>query len=291
MHYWIDLVFGKRQQSVEDKNVYFSFATEAYYEKTPKEKYMPGAPTSVTNFFQLPKQLFLNYHKTMDMRDQSENTEENSGALTVPNAEGVEEVNKEEIKINHDEDITSSQPYRKSDNPFRNMSVLTGNLKNSESTFHLVWKINKSMPLISVQRYKKDKIPPTALDRVIFEVEYPSDSVFPSNYISQFTLQGKDYIVISRLLTSKFAVISCDNEPIKCHYYGLDCLTNIITSIHCTADNQTIIAGYQTGSIGIWSIKENPSSKYWQSKKNDDNSVSLIVYIKIAWWTGIRKAI
>lgn len=87
------------------------------------------------------------------------------------------------------------------------------------------------MPLISVHRYK-DKVRPTETERVFFEVDYPNDYVFPSNYISQFTIQGKDYIVISRLLTSKFAVVSLESEPMKCYYYGLDCLTTIITSIH-----------------------------------------------------------
>lgn len=110
------------------------------------------------------------------------------------------------------------------------------------------------MPLIRVERYKKEKNDPTLLGSLMFEVEYASEHLLPMNYISQFSLNKTDFIVIGRLLTSKFAVIQLGCDPMECQYFGLDSLTTLITSIHCSEDSKTIIAGYQSGSIALWSI-------------------------------------
>ena len=128
LHYWIELVFGRKQQNLEEKNIYFCFATESYYEKTDEEDIPPMATNSAAEFFQLPKQLFTNNHKALGARDQSDSAEEINKNMIVSNADGVEEVNKEEIKITKDKDICNIS-FKKSDNPYRYMSVLTGNLK------------------------------------------------------------------------------------------------------------------------------------------------------------------
>lgn len=267
LNHWIDMVFGKRQQNTDDKNIYFSFATQDYYDKTQQAEVSRMALKSASEFFQLPKQLFVNNHKMLGNKDQSDNIEEIKGSSTKLNLVGVEEVNKEEIKIIADECV-SNISYRK-ENPFRYMSIITGSLKNHEDSFYLLWKVNKLMPLLSVEKYKKEKSDPTFLERVIFEVDFPNEYVLPSNYISQFTIQGKDYMVVGRLFTSKFAVVNLDSGPMKSQYYGLDTLTTLISAIHCTRDGKTIIAGYQSGTIGIWSIYDTEDSKFSAQRKRE----------------------
>jgi hypothetical protein len=160
----------------------------------------------------------------------------------------------------------------KTENPFRNMHILTGNLKTYKNAFHLVWKINKTMPLISVERYKKETSNPSVIGKVMFEVDFPSEHLLPMNYISQFSINKSDYIVVSRLLTSKFAIVSLESEPMKCHYFGVDALTNIITAIHCCEDSKTIICGYQSGSIALWNIREINITKSGNKKHNENVS-------------------
>jgi hypothetical protein len=102
LHHWIDMTFGKKQQSVEDQNIYFSYATPEYYEKTPDEEITRMALNSASEFYQLPRQLFTNNHRSLGNIEQTDNFEE---AKSINQMEGVEEVTKEEIKVFKDEDI------------------------------------------------------------------------------------------------------------------------------------------------------------------------------------------
>lgn len=129
LHHWIDMTFGKKQQSEEEKNIYFSFATQEYYDKTPEEEVSRMALNSAAEFYQLPKQLFVQNHKGLGNIDQQENTEEEKKEGVA--AEGVEEVNQEAIKMTKDEDIYKSLFFEDSD--YRSMSLLTGNLKTCET--------------------------------------------------------------------------------------------------------------------------------------------------------------
>ena len=66
------MVFGWKQQDVSSNNIYFSFATEKFYENA-KSVVSRMALKSAGEFFQLPKQLFSNSHKGIGQRDQSDN--------------------------------------------------------------------------------------------------------------------------------------------------------------------------------------------------------------------------
>ena len=61
-------------------------------------------------------------------------------------------------------------------------------------------------------------------------------------------------MVISRLYTSSFGVINLDQETMSCKFYGIDWMSNMVSWVHCTIDNKTLITGYQSGSIAIWDI-------------------------------------
>lgn len=105
LHYWIDLVFGKRQQSYEDSNIYFSSSTEEYYNlRTEKSDVGRTTVESAAEFFHLPKKLFTNYHKALGSKDQNDENEEeelNSQSLL----QNKFEVNINDIKITKDENI------------------------------------------------------------------------------------------------------------------------------------------------------------------------------------------
>ena len=66
LNYWIDLIFGKRQQTEENWNIFFSFATQNYYDSTDICEITRDAVISTGEFNQLPKQLFTRYHKEIN---------------------------------------------------------------------------------------------------------------------------------------------------------------------------------------------------------------------------------
>jgi len=72
VNYWIDMVFGKRQQSSEDLNVFYSFATPEFYKNADEEEITDMALKSAYEFFQLPSQLFLNIHKPYKLKNQDD---------------------------------------------------------------------------------------------------------------------------------------------------------------------------------------------------------------------------
>ena len=126
----------------------------------------------------------------------------------------------------------------------------------------------KTIPLLSIEKYKKEKSDPVQKEIIYFEVDFPSEHVLPRNYISQFTVHGRDFATIWRLFTARFVIVNLDAWSMYPTYYGVDCLSSIITAIHWTKDNKYIIGGYQTGSICIWSINhKEDTSKSTVSKK------------------------
>ena len=165
------------------------------------------------------------------------------------------------------DETVSNTVFKKQE--FKNSSViLTGNLKNHEETFHLISKMVKTIPLLSIEKYKKEKSDPVLKEIIMFEIDFPNDQLIPTNYISQFTIQGRDFAAIARLFTSKFVLVNLDPWSMHPTYYGVDWLTSIITVIHWTKDNKYIIGGYQTGTICIWSIvPKDDLSKSSMSKK------------------------
>ena len=66
------MVFGCKQQDSNSSNVYFSFATEKFYDNA-RTSISRMALKSAGEFFQLPKQLFAYSHKGIGQRDQSDN--------------------------------------------------------------------------------------------------------------------------------------------------------------------------------------------------------------------------
>ena len=135
--------------------------------------------------------------------------------------------------------------------------ILTGFSKQADDNAITIWKVKKVIPMLSVIRHKKQKSEDLMKDSLLFEIEFPNEYVLPMNYISYFTVQDKDYLVISRLFTSRFAVINMDSFNLAINYFNVDCLTSVITAIHWTKDSVNIIGGYKTGSIAIWKIVEN----------------------------------
>ena len=250
------MVFGKRQQSVEDKNVYFSTSTQEYYDNIDKDQIDPISVESAAEFFHLPKKLFINYHKSLGSKVQNDDNEEDKSNMNQNTLESVNDVNKEDITISVDEVINNftitKEEYANKKFVFE---ILTGNLKNHEQHFHLATKINQITPMLCIQKYKKGRLQPSFEQELKFEIEFPYEYCFANNYISQFTVYNKDFMVISRLYTSSFGVINLDQESMSCKFYGIDCMSSMVTCVHWTKDNKTLIAGYQTGSIAIWDIK------------------------------------
>ena len=79
LNYWIDMIFGKRQQTEENLNIFFSFATQEYYDYANPKEITREAVISTGEFFQLPKQLFSKYHREIDSTAQILQKSENSG--------------------------------------------------------------------------------------------------------------------------------------------------------------------------------------------------------------------
>ena len=154
LHHWIDMVFGKRQQSVEDNNVYFSTSTQRYYEKMNKDEIDPISVESAAQFFHLPKRLFISYHKSLGSKVQNDENEEDKNNANPNNFESVNDVKKEDITISKDEVLNNYSVDKDKYNKTKIYDVLTGNLKNHEQHFHLVKKIYKITPMLWIQKYK-----------------------------------------------------------------------------------------------------------------------------------------
>jgi hypothetical protein len=164
---WLDMTFGKKQQSIDDMNVFFSFATQNYYEKLRESDISRMALKSAFEFYQLPQQLFYTNHKAFGTKNQIDKSDKGEGRNSnqeVP----LEQVNKEEIKII--KDLLVMKAIFKKDNNFKNMTILTGILKNIEENFYLIWKINKLMPLLTIEKNKMDRSGLNLKDRVVLEV-------------------------------------------------------------------------------------------------------------------------
>lgn len=136
------------------------------------------------------------------------------------------------------------------------MSLLTGIFKNNDENMFFVWKDTRLMSLLIIEKSRKEKSRLALKNKVVLEIDYPYSYVFPKCYITRFNINKKEFMVVGRLFTSKFAIVSLDNDSMKCKYYGIDALTSIITAIHCPRNNKSIITGYQTGSFGIWAISK-----------------------------------
>ena len=250
---WIDMIFGKKQQRKESKNIFFSFATPEYFNNTSTEEILKTeALMSATEFYQLPRKLFMNKHRNITNKDPNDLREETEISNKIFGNES--EMLKEEIRVRVNDTIICRN-FSKED-PFERMTIIGGNLKDECNSFYLVWKINKVIPLISVHKNKKERDNSTTKEKLTFEIVDPKDKyLLPMNYVSQFTLNRKEFVVIGRLVTSQFAIVDTSSEPMECKYFGVDALTNTITAIHCSKDNKSIIAGYETGTIAIWEIK------------------------------------
>ena len=117
---------------------------------------------------------------------------------------------------------------------------------------------------------------PTLIQELRFEIEYPRDYCFTNNYISQFSIQNKDFMVISRLYTSSFGVINLDQETMSCKFYGIDWISSMVSWVHCTRDSKTLITGYQTGSIAIWDIIDCDKNQNNENNKNEASKTPIL---------------
>ena len=281
LNHWLDITFGKRQQSKEDMNIFFSYATPDYYEKISEEEIRKNqALVSATEFYQLPAKIFYNNHSVSNAKEANRGRDESP----IKNISNInDEIRKEEIKVRSNW-IILNRPYG-TDHPFPSMKIKTGIIKDDCNIIHLVWKINKLVPLISIHKNKKEIDNSCLKQKVTFEVEAPKDDlVFCNHYISQFSLNKNDYIVIGRLVTSNFVVVNVNGETrMKWEYFGLDALTNTVTSIHWSKDNKSIIAGYETGSIAIWEINSSSLLSF------NSSGVSIIINIFIAKKTKTHR--
>ena len=154
LHYWIDMVFGRRQQSVEDNNVYFSTSTQNYFDKMDHKEIDPISVESAAQFFHLPKKLFTNFHKSLGSRVQNDENEEDKNSGKANTFDSVNDVKKEDITISKDEVINNESTSEKTYKSKKLYEVLTGNLKNHQQHFHLVKKISKITPMLWIQKYK-----------------------------------------------------------------------------------------------------------------------------------------
>ena len=107
LHYWIDMVFGRRQQSVEDNNVYFSTSTQEYFDKMDQKEIDPISVESAAQFFHLPKKLFTHNHKSLGSRVQNDENEEDKNNGNVNKFDRVNDVKREDITISKDEVISN----------------------------------------------------------------------------------------------------------------------------------------------------------------------------------------
>ena len=135
-------------------------------------------------------------------------------------------------------------------------NILTGFINPIDDTLTTICNVTRAMPMLSVIKHNKNKSDAVIKERLLFEVDFPDEHVFSMNYISYFSIEDCNFLVLSRLFTSKFAVVNIDATTLNPHYFGVDWLTSIITAIHWTKDSRWIIGGYETGSIAIWNIIE-----------------------------------
>lgn len=122
---------------------------------------------SAFEFYQLPNQLFFNNHKAFGTKSQNDRNDKNE-SKSSNQEQPLEQVNKEEIKII--KDLLVMKAILKKDNLFKNMTILTGILKNIEENFYLIWKVNKLMPLLTIEKNKMERSGLNLKDRVVLEV-------------------------------------------------------------------------------------------------------------------------